>query len=572
MIYHNSKELEYRSPFGAVEIGRGVRLRARSDADALFCLRRDEPGEEFVLPMQKDGEFFSCELETKEAGLIFYSFFRDSENGRESSPEYQISVYKLRLAPKWYKEAIVYQIFPDRFARASDFSEAEAAELLAGTHKNGPLRRICSDWRKPPSYEKNPDGSIRVWDFYGGSLKGIEEKLPYLEDLGVTVIYLNPIFEAASNHRYDTGDYLNVDPLLGGNAAFESLARACKARGIRIILDGVFNHTGCDSLYFNKYGNYGEGGAYNSERSPYRLWYNFDDSKIGYESWWGVSDLPACNGENPAYRSFIYGKSDSVVRRWLAAGASGWRLDVADELSDDFIEGIREAADETLPGEALIIGEVWEDASNKTAYGVRRRYFCGNELDGVMNYVWRDAMLAFVLGRASASELHESLAGLLENYPPENLAASLNIAGSHDKPRLLSLLKEAGPELALRRLELLLTLQFTLPGVPCIYYGDEAGLTGGADPENRAAYPWGEEDPEIMSLYRKAVALRKSRRAFTDGGFRLLPPCGAGLCYERYDDNETLRICVDNEMLSVRVSEIKGEVHVRDIFNENELE
>ena len=295
---------------------------------------------------------------------------------------------------------------------------------------------MVDDWSTPPAYDKDENGRIKRWDFYGGTLEGVREKLRYLKDLGVTVIYLNPIFEAASNHRYDTGDYMAIDPMLGDEESFRRLCVDAEEMGISVILDGVFNHTGCDSRYFNKYGNYPDSvGAYQSTDSVYRSWYTFHDDGT-YDSWWGVDDLPAINENDPSYHEFICGR-EGVVRRWLRDGARGWRLDVADELPDSFIADIKHAVLAEKP-DGLLIGEVWEDASNKTAYGSLRQYFEGSELDGTMNYPLREGLLAFMRNEIGAQELTRRLEQLGENYPVQALYSELNRLGGHDRERLVT--------------------------------------------------------------------------------------------------------------------------------------
>ena len=318
--------------------------------------------------------WYSFDIEAKDGSVWRYGAKPGWTTGEGAfaygdPPSFQITVFVPRKEqPSWYRNAVVYQIFPDRFARGEDWQER--AKTLERPRK-GPGHRLV-DWDTPVDYERTPEGGIAVWDFYGGTLEGIREKLEYLEDLGVTAIYLNPIFEASSNHRYDTADYLAIDPLLGTEQDFSALCVDAEDRGISIILDGVFNHSGQDSRYFNSYGNYPELGAYQSPDSPYRGWYFFNEDGT-YAGWWGNGDLPALNEDNPDYHELICGRR-GVVRKWLRAGARGWRLDVADELSDEFIEDIKRALVTERP-DGVLIGEVWEDASNKLAYGRLRQYF-----------------------------------------------------------------------------------------------------------------------------------------------------------------------------------------------------
>lgn len=516
----------------------------------------DERGEE-LLPMEGacegDHVHYSVSYTPAQTGVVWYSFDLAASDGATwrygacegwttgegdfaygNPPSFQLTVYVPRQTqPDWYKNGIVYQVFPDRFARGADWRER--AEKALGAHREGPARVLVEDWDTPPAYKKSEDGDILEWDFYGGTLRGVREKLDYLTDLGVTVIYLNPIFEAASNHRYDTADYLRIDPMLGDEEEFCALAREARERGISIMLDGVFNHCGQDSRYFNRYGNYPEPGAWQGDESPYRDWFFFNEDGT-YDGWWGNPDLPDVNEKSPEYRELICGQ-DGVVRKWLRAGARGWRLDVADELSDGFIEDIKAAMVAERPDGALV-GEVWEDASNKMAYGKLRQYFEGTELDGTMNYPLRTALLAFVRNQIGAPEMAARLEQLRENYPRDAFFSCLNLLGSHDRERLFTMLGDApDPDtlsdeecaafrldeghasLAMSRLWLTVLLQMTLPGVPCVYYGDERGMEGFRDPYNRAAFPWDGGRMDCATVFRNAIAVRKALPVLTTGDF-----------------------------------------------------
>ncbi len=579
--------MRYRRPFGAVPVGSAVSLSIDvAEAEVSDCELRiwvDGKGESRYAMERRDGGF-KCVFTPTTPAIYWYTFILHFPGGGEcrygaraeqrwgegalygwEPPSYQLTVYVPRAVPEWYRNGIVYQIFPDRFNRGEDWRALAEAEV--SKPRCGPKKHIVEDWGQTPFYDKEPNGRIRSWDFYGGTLSGIEEKLDFLREMGVTVLYINPIFTAASNHRYDTGDYRHVDPMLGGDEAFKSLAKAARERGISIILDGVFNHTGCDSLYFNKYGNFPTLGAYQSVSSPYREWYRFNDSPAGYDSWWGVDDLPALEEHTDSYREFIYGGEDSVVRHWMRAGARGWRLDVADELPDDFIEGIKSAVTETLGDEGLLLGEVWEDASNKVSYGELRRYFQGGELDAVMNYPLADALQGFMLGRISAPEFAERVMTFRENYPRDAFYSSLNLMGSHDRPRIMTVMGEAPDpskmteeqrrdyrldpgkrSLAKSRLWMVDLVQMTMPGVPCIYYGDDAGLEGYADPYNRGTYPWGKEDKDTQVMLRNAIGLRRMFRAFTDGE---ITPVSFGddvFGYYRDLDDEHLLVLVNRSL------------------------
>ena len=475
---------------------------------------------------------FEIETESEDERHVFYYGNNEAGLGGEGrvyadDPQrYQITVYKRAEVPKWYKDAIVYQIFPDKFARDRDWRErCEEAVKRVNDRRTDTKRVIEEDWTKPAYYVRGQGTNIAEWPIYGGSLKGIEEKLDYLRSIGVTAVYLNPVFEATSNHRYDTGDYMHIDPAIGTDEDFASLAKAARRRGIRIILDGVFSHTGSDSIYFDRYGNYpgAEGkGAYGNEDSPYRGWYKFDgNERYGYRTWWGVEDLPEVDENNENYREFILGE-DGVAAHWLRMGASGWRLDVADELPDSFIAETRARIKATDP-EALLMGEVWEDASNKISYGERRRYFMGDELDATMHYPLRDILLDYINYSMSAGQAADRLMCFAEHYPPENLYGALNLIGSHDRERIMTLMAgEQDYKSATLKVRLLSTLQYCLPGVPCVYYGDEAGLMGGKDPGNRSGYPWGYENLDLGYHYRMLGLIYEEHPALKGGDFTYL--------------------------------------------------
>ncbi|MEG0288148.1 MAG: glycoside hydrolase family 13 protein [Carnobacterium sp.] len=351
------------------------------------------------------------------------------------------------------------------------------------------------------------------WEFFGGNLKGIIQKLPYLANLGITILYLNPIFEARSNHKYDTGDFLKIDPMFGDEAIFKELIEQAQTVGIHIILDGVFNHTGADSRYFNRYGTYDDLGAYQSRESEYADWYTFDQFPEEYQSWWGIKDVPTLNKETPAVQNFIYAGKDSVIRTWSKLGLGGWRIDVADELSDSFLAGIRKALEETI-AEPVLIGEVWEDASNKIAYEQRRHYLEGGMLHGAMNYPFREIIIGVLNHTITTKEAALRSMHLKENYPPEAFKNNFNNIGTHDTARILTAVQNNVPAL-----KQALALLFALPGIPCLYYGDEAGVEGGEDPANRKMFPWGRENKTIQSYAYEWIALRREEAALQEGDY-----------------------------------------------------
>lgn len=532
-VYFNSHDTHCRRPFGAVTGGTRIDFRVDTrdvpDVTCYLNYYKETPGRREIrtIPMKNQDGSHTAALVPVEKGLYFYWFSvtvpgqtlfygnsHDSLGGIAVPYEqeyalrpFQITVHDyVKPAPRWYREAIFYQIFPDRFCNGNADGRINAPK---------PGSMLYADWYDTPYYIRNPAGGIERWEFSGGNFKGIRTKLDYLKDLGISGIYLNPVFEARSNHRYDTGDYHTTDPMLGSNEEFEELMAECDGRGIGVILDGVFNHTGDDSIYFNARGTYDSLGAFQSKASPYHDWYYFRNFPNDYECWWGVTDLPNVNENVSSYQEFIMNPENGVIPYWLRKGARGWRLDVADELPGPFIRGIRQAMEsEPEAEEAVLIGEVWEDASNKISYSVRREYLMGEELHGVMNYPFKEAIIRYLNRQIRAEDIYRIMMSLKENYPKEAFYASFNFLGTHDTPRIRTELDHTG------KLRLAAAMLMTLPGVPCIYYGDEAGLSGERDPYNRATYPWGREDQEIMSIYRAAIALRKSSDAFTHGEFQ----------------------------------------------------
>lgn len=532
-IRHDSHSALYRSPFGAALCKQGITLRLTAATGsgvtrAELCLLHGaastwiemRPGER-----RQEDSVYECSITTPaEPCLLWYYFRLHTAEGTlyygnnrrqaggagelyaEPPPAYQITVYKDSAPlPEWFAGGIVYQIFVDRFCNG-----LPDGRILQP--KKGSL--IHPYWEDDPIYVRDREtGRILAYDFFGGNLAGVKAKLPYLAELGVSAIYLNPIFESPSNHKYDTADYKNIDAMFGTLDTFRDLCAAAAKKGIAVILDGVFSHTGSDSIYFNKQGKYPEAGAFQSTASRYYPWYRFRNYPYDYQAWWGIDTMPEVNELEPSYLAFAVRGEDSIVRYWLKQGAKGWRLDVADELPDAFIKELR-AAVKSVDPEAVVIGEVWEDASHKISYDSLRQYLGGDELDSVTNYPFRSIVLDFILGRMDAPAVEQSLMSLYENYPHHNFYGALNLLGSHDVPRVLTALQaEVPPEAdavqtARRRLKLAALWQMTFPGVPCIYYGDEAGLTGGNDPENRRTFPWGREDAELLAWYKKITALR----------------------------------------------------------------
>ncbi|TCS81076.1 glycoside hydrolase family 13 protein [Tepidibacillus fermentans] len=534
-IYHNSHDLFYRNPFGAVPCNQQVELKiklqliSKIDTVTLRIWKEGEDKNDFIMtPLQgEEGVYFVQITTPPTTGLLWY-YFMVVTNGRgyyygnnvakqggigeisEQLPRpYQITVYQNKvLPPTWFYDAVIYQIFVDRF-----YNGNEDGKVL-NPKKNS---LIHAHWENDPIYIKDEKtGRIARWDFFGGNLIGVKKKLPYLKDLGIRIIYFNPIFEAQSNHKYDTGDYHKIDPMFGDEEIFLDLVNEAKKLGISIILDGVFSHTGSDSIYFNKEGNYPSIGAYQSKNSPYFSWYRFNEFPDWYDCWWGIDLLPNVNELDTSYQNFVIYGQNSVLKHWLSTGIKGWRLDVADELPDTFIKRFKEVLKEQ-DSEAVLIGEVWEDASNKISYGQRREYFYGEELDSVTNYPFRKIVIDFLLGHKDAFAVHSTLMSLYENYPIHYFYSLMNLLGSHDVPRILTVLQEELPQhlnleqkrnMSIARLKIATLWQMTFPGVPSIYYGDEVGLQGGNDPFNRRGYPWGRENHDLLEWFQKMIAIR----------------------------------------------------------------
>lgn len=578
-FYHDSYCLDYRSPFGAQRVGQTVFLCADTDHEIQqveLVVRWADQAQRYPCQQRPWGEGlrwgYSLTL-PQTPGLLFYHFEAIDHGQRiqlsapldglggagciqnHSATDWQITLYDGEEIPLWMSQGVMYQIFPDRYCNGNSDGKVHAVP------KGG---LIHAHWQDTPYYVRDADGSIVHWDFFGGNLRGIVQHLDELADLGVTVLYLNPIFEAVSNHKYDTGDYRKIDPMFGTLEDFELLIQETKARNMRVILDGVFSHTGSDSRYFNREGHYDELGAYQSEQSAYFSWYSFSQFPDQYDCWWGVANMPNTHELDPGYLDYQVTGVNSTVRQWMRRGISGWRLDVADELPDEFLIALKQAVREENP-EALLLGEVWEDASNKIAYGVRRQYLMGRSLDSVTNYPFRNAMIAFLTGQQTGYETYRHMMSLYEHYPKGQFYALMNMTGSHDTMRLLTQLAQPPEpdtmteyqrgeyrlgaeqlELGLTRVKLFALLQFTHPGMPAIYYGDEVGMQGYADPYNRGPYPWGREREELRDYFRHLAQARRQMTELTGGSYRPLSPCEQVYGHLRTDEQAATLVLVNS--------------------------
>ncbi len=530
-----SRDIRYKTPFGAVATGQEITISfpvdkaLRSSGVSLFYRNHftDEIKEVELKKVKgttgKD-DWYTVKYTFKEEGVFYYRFEiysgkntyyvgRDEDQNAiigEWLPEWQQTVYKAGYeTPDFIKGGLIYHIFVDRFNKVGNMGDTPY--------------RVQKEWGSDVTIV-DPDGVYRANDIYGGNIKGIIKKLPYLQSLGVTVLYLSPIFMSYSNHRYDTADYLKIDPVFGSEEEFSTLIKECEKFGISIMLDGVFNHTGADSIYFNKFGHFDSLGAYQSKDSPYRRWFTFVEGKDEYDCWWGCTNVPTVRRDCKDFQDFIAGKG-GVIEKWTKMGVKGWRLDVVDELSTSFVQKIRDRI-KTLDNNTVVIGEVWEDASTKESYSEKRKYLLGEQLDGVMNYPYKNAILN-VVKSGDIEKFKREIFTIIENYPKASLEVSMTLIGTHDTVRALNALGDtSGAEFinkadkqrftmcqaqydaAKKKLLLGSAIQYFLPGVPSLYYGDERGMQGFEDPLNRRCLT-DDVDEEILEHYKFIGAVRQ---------------------------------------------------------------
>ncbi len=515
--------------------------------NTVFLLfNNDDKSKEYTFEMslkqkQNDYDIYSVKFCIDRADLYFYKFHIVTQEGEfdlykegysdtsmGTGDMWQLTVYDKNYdTPKSFKGKVMYQIFPDRFCREGEVS-------LEGKLEPYWVHQAAYD---VPHYLPDQNGEILNNDFFGGNLQGITGKLDYLKKLGVSVIYLNPIFKAYSNHRYDTCDYKTIDPMLGDENDFVNLCSEAHKRGIKMILDGVFSHTGSNSVYFDAKHIFG-GGAVSNPNSPYRDWYKFSEYPYKYESWWGITTLPCVEELNPHYMEYIITGKDSVVKHWLDKGADGFRLDVADELPDEFIKLLTDTVHSHKPG-SLVIGEVWEDASNKIAYSVRRKYFSASELDSVMNYPFMNSIIALCMGNMSVFDFEKSIMTICENYPKPVTDCLMNSLSTHDTARIFTVLSGADLSLskeqkagyvltdeqknvAYERLFTAVFLQFVLPGCPCIYYGDEVAMEGFGDPFNRSFFKWENSGNAASTFFAHMAKLKNTVAPLQTGSISVM--------------------------------------------------
>lgn len=599
-ILFNSRSTEYKSPFGCLPKGEDhmitLTVKIEKSIEPYEVFVRFYHGQDIVFAQELylTGEDikgnnvlynnYSCVVKDIEVGLYFYSFDfiscgekyfikRDELNQPCLASEYEGKRWQVTCYAQKYEidqsfaGRVMYQIFPDRFCE-----DINAHKHIDLGQKLKPFW-VHEDKADTPAYLPDELGEILNNDFYGGNFVGIMSKLDYIKSMGVGVIYLNPICLANSNHRYDTSDYKRMDPMLGTAEEFIQLVNEAHDRDIKIILDCVFSHTGSRSVYFDINNEFSVStnqnsdsiisqGAYHNKHSRYREWYAFDENTNKYDCWWGIKTLPNLKELNVDFLDFLLYDKDSVIEYYFNFGIDGIRLDVADELPDQFLQLLYNRVKEINP-KSLIIGEVWEDASNKVSYGEVRRYFLGNQLESVMNYVFKDNIIGFIKGRITPKVLNENILTIVENYPCEVINNVMNILSTHDTARILTALlgKEAAElskqEQAVERVSVgdierqmdLLTiavfLQFMLPGMPCIYYGDEIGMQGYGDPFNRRYFNEEDKNVSIFKLYKTLANIRLISKAVRYG--KLLPFYTSEQVYSFVREYEGKRVlCVVN--------------------------
>lgn len=536
--------------------------------DVKILVRPEDKSEFYQLDMIQENNKYVIYIKLKEIfreklGLYHFKFVFSNSNGdfelsesdngigdvirfRQKTENYLYNMFlyaEREEYPTWLENGIIYQIFTDRFFKGEKEPVREDAV-------------INSDWYNGiPAYKAEPGKRFKNNMFFGGDLYGIAYKMDYIASLGVSCIYLNPIFESFSNHKYDTGDYNKIDDMFGGEKAFELLIKEADKRNIKVILDGVFNHTGDDSIYFNRENRYNSVGAYNSKDSKYYDWYNFYDYPEQYEGWWGFKTLPRVNCDNESYQEFLFGEN-GIIRKYLRMGISGYRLDVVDELSDEFLVKLKKTVLEEKK-DAYVVGEVWENAITKVSYGYRRKYLCGNEVDSVMNYPLRNAIIQY-LKYKDVNQLQYVCEHIYNEYPEFAQKYAFNTLGTHDTERIITSLAGedyrnlSKDEQSVRMLtdeeykkgESLVKFAYIIsnffPGIPSVYYGDEIGMQGYTDPFNRRPYPWGKENEELLKFYRFLGQARRNYFQFKSPETRIIFIDSEILCLEKGNENNPL--------------------------------
>lgn len=551
-IFHDSRDPQYRYPMGAAVCGQKITLRLTAkpgcdvqlrlwidDAEKKIDMKGSDIGlfeAEITLPDHPCLVWYYFIVTTPDKEVLYYGNASDGKGGAGGIYHNEPASYQITVAspdfdtPHWMRNGVMMQIMVDRFC-SSGPKTAKGRLRGAGFYRD--------NWDDPVIIPCDCCGKdLGGVDFYGGDLKGLTSKLPYLKNMGISVLYLNPIFQAASNHKYDTCDYMKIDPSFGTEADYQRLCRTAEKLGIHVMIDGVFNHTGSDSRYFNKKKSFREPGAFQSKESRYYGWYNFSNWPNEYESWWGFDEHPNVNEMHPDFLDYIIRDEDSVIAHWMNAGTDGWRLDVADELPMEFLRMLRQR-EKGINSNSALLGEVWEDPSNKIAYSELRCYCLGDTLDSTMNYVLRDNIISFMLGNIDSHAFKRNIDCLMENLPPVFSYSMMNLLGSHDKPRIINALSgcgnmepprcnrsadplpKEGYDRGARRSLAAWDFICAFPGMPSVYYGDDAGCQGMGDPFCRGTYPWNNVNQDIHAAYVESIQRRNSSDVLRNGLYRL---------------------------------------------------
>ena len=528
-----------------------------------FCYKNDF-NEDIVrnqMAIQHDGDSditFRVSVTFEKEGLYWYHFevyqgehmfylqctpsLNVEPTGELTSCFQQLVYSTTSKTTKRFKGGVMYHIFVDRFYKQGEVIPRD--DLI--------LRR---DWGG--AITKNSDRfNVINKECFGGNLKGVISKLDYLKSLNVSTIYLSPIFEANSYHKYDTADYSKIDSMLGTQEDLEDLIKKAKANGIEIILDGVFNHTGDDSIYFNKYEHYNSLGAYQSKRSPYYKWYSFQSYPDKYSSWWGIDTLPQVKGNSKSFTNYIAGKG-GIIEKYMKLGLLGFRLDVVDEIDNDRLNKICKAI-KSVRKDGIVIGEVWEDASNKIAYDRRRNYFLGGQLDSVMNYPVKDAIINYITTQDS-SNLNNVLYMIKDHYPKDIQDNLMNILGTHDTSRIMTIIKNNcdDKDRAIKLFKIATLIQFTIMGVPCIFYGDECGLEGEGTPYCRVCFPWNKKN-NTLKLWYEFLGKLRSDPVFASGDINILCANSAVFGFERVVGKSKVIVYTNTSNIKQKVAVEKG--------------
>lgn len=555
-----------KSPKGACVKGTEVTYEIKASkfagVDAVNFVMHKDGGSEEILTMKKlftDDKYVHFEYKYTYQDIGFYWYHFEAQMGDRvvrlvrsenldivespaDSDYLQLIINSESQAESAFRKGVMYHIFVDRFCREGEVTPRDGLHLI-------------DDWSKP--VDKEWENGERVNNnCYGGNIAGVISKLSYLKKLGVSTIYLSPIFEANSSHKYDVADYSKVDSMFGSNDILQDLVNKAKKQGMRVIVDGVFNHTGSDSIYFNKNNRYKTVGAYQSQNSKYYNWYDFHEYPNRYSCWWGIKTLPQTN-ENSGFFNYIAGEN-GIVEKYMSLGLGGFRLDVVDELSNNFTRAICSAVKKVNP-KGFVVGEVWEDASSKISYDERKEYFLGGNLDSVTNYPMKNAILDYVkYGNVNAFVNTINL--ILDQYPVSVQNNLMNFLDTHDTMRAITflgvteesdfdinnnyVLTKSERSRAVELLKIATLIQYTVMGIPTIFYGDEAGLEGTKDPYCRKTYPWGNEDRELLDWYIKLGSLR-SNKVFDGGSFKLKYAENSVIIYERVKDNNKAIVVVN---------------------------